>query len=70
MSYFVKWIPENGTAVFQTGVAYTRQTDAMDFACVLLKRTPHDIWIEDGRGARTSLQPAILQHCRLRGRAQ
>ena len=69
MSYFVKWIPNNPKQLLQTGVPYTRPAEAMDFACIILGQTPSDIWIEDGRGTRIALQPQIIQHCRMRGRA-
>jgi hypothetical protein len=69
VSYFVKWIQNNRKQLLQTGVPYTRQAEAMDFACLILGQTPRDIWIEDGRGTRIALQSQIIQHCRMRGRA-
>ena len=69
MPYFVKWIANSRREVSQTGVAYARQADAMDFACAILGQRPEDVWIEDGGGTRIALRPQITQHCRWRGRA-
>jgi hypothetical protein len=69
MPYFLKWIPGGGTDIMQTGVAYARPADAMDFACVLLGQTPRNIWIEDGHGTTVFGAAEITQHCRTRSAA-
>jgi hypothetical protein len=69
MPYFLKWIPGDGAEVMDTGVAYARPADAMDFACLLLARTLRNIWIEDGHGATVIGIAQITQHCRTRSAA-
>jgi hypothetical protein len=63
MPYFVKWTIAGRDEVLEQPMAYVSLSDAMDFACFVLDRSPTDIWVEDENGETRAMDFKIKQHC-------
>jgi hypothetical protein len=70
MAFFAKWVVRDGEPT-QSSSGFNTRNGALDFACDMLRSLggkSHEIWIEDERGNRVLIEPAITMHCRSIGR--
>ena len=68
MPYLVKWKMTDAGQIFQSAAAYLVPVLAIDFACTVLKREPHEIWIE-GPGTVRIERATIFRSCQDQGPA-
>jgi hypothetical protein len=66
MPYIVKWIVMGQQKLNETPTAYPTPSDAIEFACTILKQRPQEIWIEGPSGIRIERE-AIERNCEARG---
>ena len=66
MAYVVRWILAGQTKIRQAQRAYGTPSEAIDFACVILRERPEKIWIEGPNGIRIE-HPTIKANCEARG---
>jgi hypothetical protein len=64
--YIVKWIAAGQRKVQETLKAYPTPSEAINFACTMLKQRPEKIWIEGPSGVRIE-QEAIELNSEARG---
>jgi len=66
MAYVVKWVAAGQRKITQAPKTYPTPSDAIDFACTILKQKPEQIWIEGPSGVRIE-QQVIELNCEARG---
>jgi hypothetical protein len=66
MAYVVKWVAAGQRKIHESPTPYTTPSNAIDFACTVLKQRPERIWIEGPTGIRIE-QDAIKLNCGARG---
>ena len=66
MAYVVKWVAAGQRKVHEGSMTYATASDAIDFACTILKQKPERIWIE-GPSALRIEEDVIKQNCQARG---
>jgi hypothetical protein len=67
MAYVVKWVPLGERRPREWTTTFPTPSQAVDFACTVLRQKPKDIWIEGPGGIRID-QPVIMRNCSARGR--
>jgi hypothetical protein len=67
VAYVVKWIAVGQTKNLESPAAYRNASQAMDFACTVLKQKPASIWIEGPGGVRIE-RGVIVINCKARHR--
>jgi hypothetical protein len=66
VAYIVKWVAAGRRKITEAPKAYPTPSEAIDFACSVLKERPENIWIEGPSGHRIE-QEAIELNCEARG---
>jgi hypothetical protein len=66
MPYVVKWLPAGERNLREWPTTFATPSEAVDFACALLRQKPKDIWIEGPRNVRID-RDLIAQNCKVRG---
>lgn len=62
MSYVVKWVPAGQRNSREWPTAFATPSEAIDFACAILRREPVKIWIEGPSRIRIE-QDVIMRNC-------
>jgi hypothetical protein len=66
MSYVVKWVPLGERNPREWPATFPTPSEAVDFACTLLRQKPKDIWIGGPGNVRID-RNVIVRNCRSRG---
>jgi hypothetical protein len=66
MPYVVKWVPTGQENPREWPTTFPTPSEAIDFACNVLRREPVKIWIEGPSGIRIE-QDVIMRNCDARG---
>ena len=64
--YIVKWVSASERNLREWPTAFATPSEAIDFACTVLRQKPKDIWIEGPSGVRID-QDVIMRNCSVRG---
>ena len=62
MPFVVKWIPKDQDVTIDHSTRYDDPSDAINFACNILKLDPKKVWIEDHHGNIYAEHDKILEH--------
>jgi len=66
MPYVVKWVSASGRNQREWPTTFPTPSQAVDFACTVLRQKPKHIWIEGPSGVRID-QDVIIRNCSARG---
>jgi hypothetical protein len=66
MPYVVKWVLASERHLREWPTTFATPSEAVDFACTVLRQKPRDIWIEGPSGVRID-QDVIMRNCSARG---
>jgi hypothetical protein len=66
MPYVVKWVPAGERNLREWPTTFSTPSQAVDFACTVLREKPNDIWIEGPSGIRID-RDVIERNCRSHG---
>jgi hypothetical protein len=66
MPYVVKWVPAGEKNPREWPTTFPTPSEAVDFACTVLRQKPKDIWIE-GPGNVRMERDLIVRNCKARG---
>ena len=63
MAYVVIWVPAGGRNPRKSPTAFPTPSEAVDFACTVLRQRPENIWIEGPSGLRMD-RDVIVRNCK------
>jgi hypothetical protein len=66
MPYIVKWVPAGERNLREWPTTFATPSEAVDFACAVLRQKPKDIWIEGPGNIRIDPN-VIMRHGKARG---
>ena len=66
MSYIVKWVAAGQHKLHEGPTSYATPSDAINFACTILRQRPERIWIEGPNAVRIE-EDIIARNCKARG---
>jgi hypothetical protein len=65
MPYVVKWVPAGQRNPREWPTAFATPSDAINFACTILRQRPLNIWIEGPGDVRLD-KDVIIRNCKAR----